>query len=207
MAWDTGLPGFVWWSPWGYSKGGIHARVGFRYEKQLEALGLKPRDVRYVGFSHLHFDHTGNAGKFPEATWIVSEKEGAWALQEETPPGVYARSLRLLPKVKRRNAVDDLDVFGDGSVKLVSAPGHTPDHFSLLVNLKNSGPLLLVGDLYHLEESREKKLMPIYNTDREETLRSMERIESAAKTLKAKVVIGHDPKQFDSMPAFPGYLD
>jgi len=207
MIWDTGLMDFLTWLPWGYSEDGIHMSLDRQLKDTLADFGVTPRDIRYVGFSHLHFDHSGNAHEFPKATWIVSSKEVDWALRSGEKEGIYQPSLKMINSVKRVEAVDGLDVFGDGSVKLISTPGHTPGHFSLLVNLENSGPQILVGDLYHLEESREKRAIPIYNTDREQTLKSMDLIEALAKKLNARIVIGHDPVQFAAMPVFPKYLD
>ncbi|VAW07849.1 MBL-fold metallo-hydrolase superfamily, partial [hydrothermal vent metagenome] len=101
----------------------------------------------------------------------------------------------------------DYDVFGDGSVTILATPGHTPGHTSLLVNLKNSGPVLLTGDLYHLLESREKRIVPTFNTDAEETLRSMDRFEALAAETGARVVIQHVLEDMDVMPKAPEYLD
>jgi len=70
----------------------------------------------------------------------------------------------------------DHDVFGDGAVKIVQAPGHTRGHTVLLVTL-NSGPLLLAVDMWHLAESRAARRVPVFNTDRQQTLDSMDKIE------------------------------
>ena len=100
----------------------------------------------------------------------------------------------------------DTDVFGDGSVILVSTPGHTPGSQSLMVHLKNSGFIILSGDVVHLEENFEKDTVPSLNTDKAASIASMERIKLMIATYKAKFFINHDKAETDSItkpiPAF-----
>jgi N-acyl homoserine lactone hydrolase len=98
-------------------------------------------------------------------------------------------------------------VFGDGLVRILKTPGHTPGHQVLLVKLAKTGPVLLSGDLYHLRRDRQQKLIPLFNTDRAETLASFDRFERIATNTKARVVIQHDPEDFKSLPKFPAYLE
>jgi N-acyl homoserine lactone hydrolase len=69
----------------------------------------------------------------------------------------------------------DTDVFGDGSVTLVSTAGHTPGSQSLLVHLKNSGFIILSGDVAHSEKNFEKDIVPSLNTDKTQSIASMEK--------------------------------
>lgn len=101
---------------------------------------------------------------------------------------------------------DDHDVFGDGSVVIFQAPGHTSGHTVLLVRLAEAGPILLSGDLWHQAESRRDRRMPIYNTSRAQTLASMDRIEALVKETDARVVIQHELADRDSLPRFPESL-
>ena len=101
----------------------------------------------------------------------------------------------------------DYDVFGDGSVTIVSTPGHTPGHSVLFVQLENSGLLALTGDLYHLEESRERRITPQFNFSRPETLASMTAFENRVAQTGARVIIQHSQIDRDSLPTVPEYLD
>ena len=101
----------------------------------------------------------------------------------------------------------DYDVFGDGSVVIVQAPGHTPGHTILRVNLQNAGTVLLTGDMWHLAESRERRTVPRFNTDRAQTLASMEKVEQIATETGARVIRQHVPEDFTSLPTFPAALN
>jgi N-acyl homoserine lactone hydrolase len=94
----------------------------------------------------------------------------------------------------------DKDVFGDGSVIMLYTPGHTPGHHSLLVRLPQKGAVVLVGDLAHFHENYESNGVPTFNTDRAQSLASLERVKKIAK---ATVIIQHDARDIDKLPAFP----
>jgi glyoxylase-like metal-dependent hydrolase (beta-lactamase superfamily II) len=97
----------------------------------------------------------------------------------------------------------DKDVFGDGSVVVLRTPGHTPGHSSLLVRLKDKGPVILLGDAAHFHENYDSNGVPAFNYDRAETLASLDRIKKIAANLKATVIIQHDPRDIGKLPAFP----
>ena len=94
-------------------------------------------------------------------------------------------------------------VFGDGSVRIVAMPGHTPGHSSLVVKLPKSGTFMLTGDLYHFMEQIENKGVPEFNVDRADTLASFHRFDQMADNLEATVVIQHDARHLGLLPAFP----
>jgi glyoxylase-like metal-dependent hydrolase (beta-lactamase superfamily II) len=85
----------------------------------------------------------------------------------------------------------------------LSTPGHTPGHSSLLVRLPESGNFLLTGDLYHFREQIENRGVPAFNTDRADTLASMERFDQIDASLDAIIVIQHDPGDIERLPVFP----
>jgi N-acyl homoserine lactone hydrolase len=97
----------------------------------------------------------------------------------------------------------DKDIFGDGSVVMMRAPGHTPGHSILLVKLKEKGAVLLTGDLVHFRENYEAGGVPSFNFDRAQTVASIERLKKLAANLKATVVIQHDMRDIEKLPAFP----
>ncbi|MBP2449129.1 MBL fold metallo-hydrolase [Rhizobium leguminosarum] len=97
----------------------------------------------------------------------------------------------------------DRDVFGDGTVVILSTPGHTPGETSLLVRLAKTGPVLLSGDVVHFEEQFANRGVPTFNFDRADSLASMERLTGIAKSLNAILVVQHDASDINKLPAFP----
>jgi glyoxylase-like metal-dependent hydrolase (beta-lactamase superfamily II) len=97
----------------------------------------------------------------------------------------------------------DKDVFGDGTVIVLNTPGHTPGHHSLLIKLREKGAVLLTGDLAHFHENYETSGVPTFNTSRAETLASLDRFKKLQASLKATVIIQHDARDMDKLPAFP----
>lgn len=203
MLWDTGLPAALKGTEatqWVFT-----LRLDETIEGQLEQLGLSISDIDYLGISHYHDDHIGQAAEFPEAELII----GALDAEAVTSGSMETTRVQLAPwlaegangKVNRRRS--DHDVFGDGSVVIKSMPGHTPGHASLLVRLPKKGDVLLTGDLYHFEEQIENRGVPVFNTNRADTLASFERFNAIAKSLDATVVIQHDPRHLNRLPAFP----
>jgi N-acyl homoserine lactone hydrolase len=206
LMWDAGLnPTFVQRSADG--AGGIRATLDVPVEKQLQELKLSPADVTFLAFSHLHLDHTGNANLFTSATWILNRTELQWATQLTAGGPIDQSSFSGYKHVKTQLIDGDYDVFGDGTVRILKAPGHTPGHQVLLLTLPKAGKVLLAGDLYHLRRDRREKLIPQFNTDRAETLASFERIEKIVSNTKARLVIQHDPDDFKALPKFPAYLE
>src|SRR6202023_1466343 len=105
---------------------------------------------------------------------------------------LMAVARKLLGTPKDLQLIDgDTDVFGDGSVTLVATPGHTPGHQSLLVHLKNSVFIVLSGDVSHLEENFEKNIVPSLNTNKAESIASMEKVRRLVATYQAKFFINH----------------
>jgi len=197
LLWDTGLPGAL--AGKSETDGPFTASVKERIVDQLGRIGVRPEQVAYVGISHRHDDHTGQAADFPGATLLI----GAGDLEtlRKRTPNPLAHWTGGGGKVEA--LAGDRDLFGDGSVVLLAMPGHTESHHSLLVRLPKAGPVLLSGDLYHFEENRRTRGVPSFNTDRAATLASMDRFEAIAARLKAKVIIQHEPADVAKLPAFP----
>jgi glyoxylase-like metal-dependent hydrolase (beta-lactamase superfamily II) len=195
LIWDTGFPAKL--KGGSQDMGGFTARLSTTLAEQLAQLNLKPADIDIVGISHMHGDHTGQAAEFPQARLVVGKADFEQSAGKDDPFGPWRGDNKPVTL-----ASGDLDIFGDGSVVALHLPGHTPDHLALLVKLK-SGSVLLSGDLYHSTIAREQKAMPGFNTDKKQTLQSMDRFEKLAADLKAKVVIQHEPNDIAKLPAFP----
>lgn len=208
LLWDTGLGDGIAAHKDGVAvDGGIHLYVDHTLVDQLKQIGLAPDDVNLLAFSHFHFDHTGNANLFPHATWIINEKELAWATATPTPFAAAPESFSAYKNAKTRMIAGDTDVFGDGSVRILAAPGHTPGHQVLELKLKKAGVVILGGDLYHTRANREFHRVPPINTERADTLASIDRIERIVKNTHARFVIQHAPEDFAALPRFPAYLE
>jgi glyoxylase-like metal-dependent hydrolase (beta-lactamase superfamily II) len=209
LIWDTGLDDKIAESRGGIDVPafGIHLSRSVKLADQLKELHLMPTDITYVAFSHFHFDHTSNAGLFSHSTWIINKAELANAQLAPVPSGIDPAIASEIDTAKVQMIDGDYDVFGDGTVRILKTPGHTPGHQSLEIKLKNSGTVLLTGDLYHLRNNRELRLVPPVNSERADTLASMDRFERIAKNTRARVVIQHDERDFRSLPRFPAYLN
>lgn len=172
-----------------------------RLTDQLARIRVRPEQVNFVGISHYHDDHTGQAADFPGATLLVGA--GDWEVIRSRP----ASAARFRPWIEggatAQPLAGDHDVFGDGSVVVLNLPGHTPGHRALLVRLPQTGAVLLSGDLYHLTENVANRGVPIFNTNRADTLASMDRFEAIRRSLGARVVIQHEPADIAKLPAFP----
>ncbi|WP_426662707.1 N-acyl homoserine lactonase family protein [Rhodanobacter aciditrophus] len=207
LLWDTGLGDAIAGHPGGVDMApGIRATVRVKLVDQLKALGLRPADIDFVAFSHWHEDHTGNANLFGQSTWILQRKELAAATSHAPPPFEPLAPVSAWRTARKRIVDGDADVFGDGTVRLLLMPGHTPGHQVLEIRLPHAGAVLLSGDLYHLRENRLHRRVPRVNTDRVATLASMDRFEAIAARDHARVVIQHDPRDIATLPRFPDYL-
>lgn len=210
LLWDTGVPEAIAHMPDGLTPKSfpVHITVTKKLSAQLGELGLKPADIEFISFSHMHDDHTGNGNQFAASTWIVDADERAAMFSEQARKGEEFAGYSQLENARTVLIEGDAshDVYGDGSVVIHQAAGHTPGHTVLLVRTALSGALLLTGDMWHLSESREKRLVPSFNVNREQTLASMDKVEALAKQTGARIVRQHVAEDFASLPAFPAAL-
>jgi glyoxylase-like metal-dependent hydrolase (beta-lactamase superfamily II) len=103
--------------------------------------------------------------------------------------------------------VGDKDIFGDGTVTMIDLPGHTPGHHGLLVKLQHKGYVLLSGDTAHFNENYEANGVPAFNTNRADTLASLDRFKKLAANLHATMIIQHEPADIAKLPPFPKAAD
>lgn len=211
MIWDTGFPDAVHDMPNGLDLAalGAHVTMPAKLVDQLAQIDVAPADIDYLSLSHSHGDHTGNSTIFTDAMWLVDADERTWMFREDVRLGPEFASYALLEgrPTQLIEGDADYDVFGDGSVVIIQAPGHTPGHAVLLVRLRNAGAVILSGDLYHLAEARERRTIPRFNTDPAQTLASMDRVERIAAENNAQVIRQHVQEDFDTLPRFPAALN
>ncbi len=202
ILWDTGVNDAIAALPDGEVPAdprAIHWRRPKTLASQLARLGIRPSDIAYVAISHSHPDHIGNVELFPQATLLVQKAEYEWP----GPNGV--------PRFKPGHPVieieGDRDVFEDGSVRIISTPGHTPGHQSLLIKLPKTGALILSGDAVHFKSNWENRRVPSINFDNAKTLASMQRIADVLAQENAQLWINHDKEQRDSLRMAPGFYE
>jgi glyoxylase-like metal-dependent hydrolase (beta-lactamase superfamily II) len=160
---------------------------------QLAEIGYTPADINYLALSHFHWDHVGNANQFASATWLVRKLERATMFAEPPSPRTEPGNFSALKNSKTVIVTDrDYDVFGDGSVVIKSAAGHSPDHQVLFVKLAKNGPVLLSGDLYHYPEERKLSRVPSTEFDASQTVASRAAIEAFLQRSGAQLWIQHD---------------
>jgi N-acyl homoserine lactone hydrolase len=194
MVWDTG-----------HSKAAGAVAPKVMLVDQLAELKVKPEQIKYVGISHYHGDHIGQVSSFPKSTLLIGK--GDWDALTSPKPGPGVNPEPFASWIKGESQVEpvplDKDVFGDGSVMMLATPGHTPGHHSLMVKLPQTGAVLLTGDLAHFQENYNNNGVPTFNTSRSETLASLDRFKKLAETFKAKVIIQHDARDIEKLPAYP----
>lgn len=214
LLWDTGVPEAALNDPRGWST--LPKLIVYHLDRslvdQLAEIGLKPGDIGSVAISHTHGDHIGNMSLFSNSTILMQRSEYRWIHSPNGPNDnvnqLMALARKLLGKPKNLKLIDgDTNIFGDGSVTLVSTPGHTPGHQSLLVHLKNSGFIILSGDVVHIEENFEKNIVPSLNTSKAESIASMEKVRRMMGAYKATLFINHDKSQTDKLKLLPAFYD
>jgi N-acyl homoserine lactone hydrolase len=171
----------------------------------LAKIDLKPEQIKYVGISHYHADHTGQVSSFPNSILLIGK--GDWNAITSPNPAEGVNFKPFEHWIKGEGKVEplavDKDVFGDGTVIVLYTPGHTPGHHSLLVKLPQMGNVIISGDAAHFRENYDTDGVPSFNFDHAQTVASLERLKKIAANLKATVIIQHDARDVDKLPVFP----
>lgn len=175
---------------------------------QLAEAGYAPADITHLAFSHYHYDHTANANTFAGATWLVRQVERD-AMFAETPPGVARPTTYSALKTSKTIIIDsdEHDVFGDGTVILKLAAGHTPGHQVMYVKLPKTGPIVLSGDLYHFPEARTLKRVAVFDVDQNQTPISRDAVEAFLTKTGAQLWIQHDDIANAKLKKAPDYYE
>ena len=202
MLWDTGLTDALAAMPEGQKPADPKATHWYRPKtlaSQLEQLGVKPADIKFLAVSHTHPDHVGNVEMFPQTMLYVQKAEYDWP----NPLGAG----RFKPEHPVTKLEGDRDVFGDGSIVIIATPGHTPGHQSLLVKLPKTGALVLSGDAVHFKGNWDNRGVPVNNFNQEQSKASMEKIAGILAKEKATLWINHDKAQRDTLKMSPQFYE
>jgi len=209
MLWDSGYPDALALAADGIA--GPRNMRAFRSRtlaSQLAELGVAPEQVGYLAFSHTHGDHVGNANLFTAATLFMQQTEYDAAFGPE--PSKYGFNPAAYDKLRGSKVVKlngDYDVFGDGSVRILSTPGHTPGHQSLLVHLQKTGAVVLSGDVAHFGDNFVNRRVPGFNFNVDQSRQSMDRVDAVVKSEHAQLWINHDSKQTATLVHAPQFYD
>jgi len=217
LIWDTGAVPDSAWQPTGQPVA-YHLTlpdgqqrdltVVKRLTDQLAAIGYRPTDITYLALSHYHYDHTANANAFAGATWLVRQVERDTMLGS-APPGVTIPATFAALRGSKVVTIhtDVYDVFGDGSVVIKSAPGHTPGHQMLSLKLAKTGRVILSGDLYHYPEERVLDRVPTFEFNAQQTRATRRETEAFVKQSGAQLWIQHDFNGNARLNKSPGFYE
>jgi N-acyl homoserine lactone hydrolase len=175
--------------------------------RQLTAAGYAPRDITFLSFSHYHWDHVANGNLFAGSTWLVRQADRDRMFPASTPIPPYPSVFGYLQNSKTTVIAGEHDVFGDGTVMILPAPGHTPGHQVLSVKLAKTGVVVLSGDLYHYPEERTLNRLPVGEVDEEQTRRSRQELDEWIAKTRAQLWIQHDLAAHEKLRKAPRYYD
>ncbi len=200
---------------------GVPLRVMFRgvkpgssaFDAQLRARGIDPDDVTQVVMTHLHGDHTSGMRLLPRAEFVVSAEE----LRTARSRGAATKGFVAahLPGDARFRVVDvaragepfgpfarTVDLLGDGTVRLLSTPGHTPGHLSLLVETADRGPVMIVGDAAYTRRSIDERILPLLTADDDAARQTLDALHAYVQANPGTVVVPtHDPEAWRALTA------
>ena len=210
LLWDAGLPSEVAAAEgWVVRPDGLANTLDETLASQMQrmSLGFDMDTLEYVAFSHIHWDHVGASNDVTSGTWLVQQGDydAAHAEGNMSVPAVQPELLVGIKELPTQVLSGDHDVFGDGTVQLIAADGHTPGHQVLFVDLAETGPVVLSGDLYHFQFSRVNRVVPLFNVDAERTLQSMDKVEALVTMMGADLWLQHDASLFESQQKAPGF--
>ncbi|MFI6289608.1 N-acyl homoserine lactonase family protein [Streptomyces sp. NPDC051018] len=179
----------------------------------LKAVGLTPADIDFVVLSCLFRDHAGGLKYLPDATVIVQGVE----LQQAHWPAAWLRATYNRPYepndlvgLRDRTCVElygeDWDVFGDGSIVVLSSPCHTRGEQALLVRLPDTGTVLLPAGVLPTKTNFDEDIMTgRLLVDPLDAYRSARRLKKLAADEGALVLFHHDPADWKNYRLSPEY--
>ncbi len=210
LMWDSGINDNVATMPKGFQRNKMSPHYILRkpLRHALAEINVDPAKIEHVAFSHTHGDHVGNGNLFTGATLYIQQAEydiafGPEAVSKWNFEVTSYDKLRANKTVKLNG---DHDIFGDGSVLIIATPGHTPGHQSLMVRLPKTGPVILTGDMVHLQDNWVNRRVPSFNFDVAQSLKSMDKVAGIMQKTGAKLWINHDKAQSDAIPKAPAYV-
>jgi N-acyl homoserine lactone hydrolase len=211
MLWDSGNPDRLAALPNGLTNpaGTITAIMRKPLAESLRELSVAPSIIQHFAMSHSHGDHSGNANLFGTSTLYMQEAEYNAVFGPEPQKFNFIPANFEAFRGKRVMVLKggDHDVFGDGSVMIKPAPGHTPGHQVLVVRLPKTGPVMLSGDMVHLLYSWQNRVVPSFNFDVAQSGRTIDEMKAYAERTGTQLWINHDMEQHARIPKAPAFVE
>jgi N-acyl homoserine lactone hydrolase len=207
LMWDVGLIPDGALNATGPTTQGI-STVTRSLKSQMAEIGYQASDITFLAMSHYHSDHTANANDFAGSTWLVRQPD-LDVMFSDKPPGIIKPATYSALKDSKRIVLkeDEYDVFGDKTVIIKSAPGHTPGHQVLLVRTKKTGAILIAGDLYHYPEEQTMNRYPTFEYNKQQTAQSRKEVAEFVKKNKAQMWIEHDIPTYEKLKKSPAFYE
>jgi N-acyl homoserine lactone hydrolase len=176
---------------------------------QLASAGYEPSDVTHLALSHYHWDHTADANTFAHAQWLVPKDEHDKMFSADPPGGTRPETYSALKGSRRTTLITaaEHDVFGDGTVVIRRAAGHTEGHSVLYVKLARSGGVVLAGDLYHYPAERTLNRLPTFEVSEAGTQAARTELEGFLSRTNSQLWIQHDLPAHRKLKKAPEYYD
>ncbi len=171
---------------------------------RLKEVGVSADDIDFVFLSHLHWDHSGLLKYFPKAKIIIQRQEYGYAIN---PPPFAEAFYR--PRYYDSPSLNWQFIDGDQSlmpgITAISTPGHTPGHQSLMVDLPESGTLILSGDCAYVSENLDKEIIPGIFVDPFQALHSLKKIKNLARITNGLIICNHSMEQLRTLKKPPEF--
>jgi len=152
---------------------------------RLDSVGIEPENVDVVVLSHLHFDHAGGAFLFSKSEYAYASYPAGFF------SGFYYKKNFDLPGYRWRLLDGDTEIVP--GVTVLRSDGHTPGHQSLLIELPQTGPVILAGDCCYWQESIDKEIPPGVVWDPTRAMHSIKRLKTVARLMNGRIFPSHDP--------------
>jgi N-acyl homoserine lactone hydrolase len=174
---------------------------------QLQAAGYQPSQITHLALSHYHWDHTADANLFANAQWLVPKLEHDAMFRADPPGGTRPETYSALKNARTTLLDGEHDVFGDGTVVIRPAHGHTEGHTVLYVKLAKTGGVVLAGDLYHYPAERTLKRLPTFEVSEADTQVARDELEQFLRRTNSGLWIQHDLVAHRKLKKSPEYYD
>ncbi len=179
---------------------------------QLRARGIDAKSIGLVVMTHLHWDHSSGMSEFPRATFVVTDDEWLAATTDGRPmlrgyrPAHYDYAFDYRTLSYGSELVSSyssfgrtFDLFGDGSVRLASTPGHSAGHQSVICRLADRD-LVIAGDAIYTIDQLDGAPEPPRPLDRHKWRRSLRELQLFAQQYPQAVIVpGHDPEHWETL--------
>lgn len=167
---------------------------------QLAEIGIAPEQVKRVVLTHMHMDHTGNLKHFRHARIMVQRREYEYAFSNAHDPAWFDADYDL-PGLHWDVIDGDHEIVP--GMQAITTFGHTSGHQSLVVELPETGTVILAGDVGDLQENFDDEVLPGIASDAVAALASIRRLKQIVAERNAQLFLCHDPQLIQRLRLAP----